>query len=78
MRFTTPFSALFVLVSVVAAATPSLKVTPEALQTASGITKENCYGAPIPPWKPNSYPGWYYGPPQFAPTGLACLVDGVR
>ncbi|KAJ7883447.1 hypothetical protein B0H14DRAFT_3432899 [Mycena olivaceomarginata] len=77
MRFTTPFSALFVLVSVVAAATPSLKVTPEALQIASGITKDNCYGAPIPPWLPGSYPGWYYGPQQFAPTGLACLVDGL-
>ncbi|KAJ7705464.1 hypothetical protein B0H17DRAFT_831034, partial [Mycena rosella] len=34
-----------------------------ARQTAVNINKNNCYGAPIPPWKPGCSPGWYYGNP---------------
>ncbi|KAJ7054136.1 hypothetical protein C8F01DRAFT_1324405 [Mycena amicta] len=44
---------------------------------AYSINEGNCYGAPIPPWEPACYPGWYYGRCQFAPAGLLCLVDGL-
>ncbi|KAJ7100686.1 hypothetical protein B0H15DRAFT_927357 [Mycena belliarum] len=48
-----------------------------ARQTALNIRPDNHYGAPIPPWQPNSVPGWYFGRPQYAPSGLVCLVGGV-
>ncbi|KAK0463452.1 uncharacterized protein EV420DRAFT_1089383 [Desarmillaria tabescens] len=40
------------------------------------INKDNCYGAPVAPWKPGCSPGWYYG--DHPPSGsLPCLKDGL-
>ncbi|KAF8140732.1 hypothetical protein K438DRAFT_1995720 [Mycena galopus ATCC 62051] len=75
MRFTSLFSALCLVASGVSAAAPHF--SPEVIETAVGITKGDCYGAPIAPWLPDTYPGWYYGDPSKAPLGLACLVEGV-
>ncbi|KAJ6551322.1 hypothetical protein B0H19DRAFT_995847 [Mycena capillaripes] len=76
MRFITLLSAVYIFTSG-ASAIASANVSLEVVRTASGITAGNCYGAPIPPWQQGCYPGWYYGNSQNAPTGLACLVDGV-
>ncbi|KAJ7267341.1 hypothetical protein C8J57DRAFT_1717730 [Mycena rebaudengoi] len=40
------------------------------------LTPDNFYGAPIPPWKPDHHPGWYYGngPP---PPGISCILTGL-
>ncbi|KAK0211351.1 hypothetical protein DFS33DRAFT_373385 [Desarmillaria ectypa] len=44
------------------------------------INKDNCYGAPVAPWKQGCSPGWYYGdhsPSSSLPwlkDGLVCLI----
>lgn len=40
------------------------------------INEDNCYGAPVAPWKEGCSPGWYYGdyPPS---SSLTCLKDNV-
>ncbi|KAJ6611219.1 hypothetical protein B0H10DRAFT_1919017 [Mycena sp. CBHHK59/15] len=77
MRLCTLITASSLLVSSVSAAVSATSAQTQALTLARGITKDNCYGAPIPPWEEGCHPGWYYGPPDLAPAGLACLVDGV-
>ncbi|KAJ3562716.1 hypothetical protein NP233_g9399 [Leucocoprinus birnbaumii] len=37
------------------------------------MSNTNHYGAPIPPWKPGSKPGWYYGPHPGNHPSLPCL-----
>ncbi|KAF7377587.1 hypothetical protein MSAN_00181400 [Mycena sanguinolenta] len=75
MRFTLLFSAICFLASGVFAAVPNI---PEDLKAVSSLTQQNCYGAPIPPWLPGAYPGWYYGQPDCAPSGLTCIVGVVE
>lgn len=41
------------------------------------LTSKNHYGSPIPPWKPGSKPGWYYGPHPGKYPGIPCL-NSVR
>ncbi|KAJ7220607.1 hypothetical protein GGX14DRAFT_353991 [Mycena pura] len=53
-------------------------VSRAAFRQASSITPDDGYGAPIPPWEKGCRPGWYYGNPENAPSGLSSLVDGVR
>lgn len=77
MRFSTLIPAFCLLASRVAAVATADAALLAAHQTAQGISAGNCYGAPIYPWLPGCYPGWYYGEPQYAPSGLACLVKGV-
>lgn len=77
MRFITILSALSVFasgVSAVAAPNTSLTMKSALLNINAG----NCWGAPTPPWENGCHPGWYYGRQEYAPTGLLCLVDGVR
>ncbi|KAJ6598406.1 hypothetical protein DFH09DRAFT_1071419 [Mycena vulgaris] len=77
MRLTTLLPALSILASGVSAvATPDAAIS-AARQTALSISPNNCYGAPVAPWNTGCYPGWYYGRPQYAPSGLACLVDNA-
>lgn len=46
------------------------------------LTKDNHYGAPIPPWETGCKPGWYYGnqPDLVKVIGLTLvwLKDSVR
>ncbi|KAF7342626.1 Fruit-body specific protein a [Mycena sanguinolenta] len=73
MRFTTVFSALVVTATSVAA---TATYSSASVALAGGFTKNNCYGAPIPPWKSGHHPGWYYGSSS-APKGISSL-DSVR
>ncbi|ESK82577.1 fruit-body specific protein a [Moniliophthora roreri MCA 2997] len=42
------------------------------------LTKNNHYGAPIPPWKEGCYPGWYYGNNHGKTGGyIPWLKDGL-
>ncbi|KAJ6565904.1 hypothetical protein DFH09DRAFT_1081550 [Mycena vulgaris] len=59
MHFSTVFSALAVVV--VSGAMATVSYTPDSISSASGLTAQNCYGTPIPPWKSGHYPGWHYG-----------------
>jgi hypothetical protein len=73
MRFSILFSALSVFSYGASAAT----LFPAAsISDALTLTPDNFYGAPIPPWKPDHHPGWYYGngPP---PPGISCILTGV-
>ena len=73
----------FSIALTLAAAASTAVATPVELELAAraglgGMTFQNNYGAPIPPWKSGSKPGWYYGnSPQLHP-GLPCLNPGVR
>ncbi|KAF7342624.1 hypothetical protein MSAN_02019200 [Mycena sanguinolenta] len=69
MRFTTVFSALVVTATSVAA---TATYSSASVALAGGFTKNNCYGAPIPPWKSGHHPGWYYGSGS-APKGISSL-----
>ncbi|KAK7052227.1 hypothetical protein R3P38DRAFT_2859202 [Favolaschia claudopus] len=72
MRFSTIFTAFTALVSGASAANFST----ETVVSAAGLTAQNFYGAPIPPWKVGHYPGWYYGHGT-PPVGLPCLLGGL-
>jgi hypothetical protein len=73
MRFAVLFSALSVFSYGASAATlfPAASIT-----SALGLTPENYYGSPIPPWKPNHHPGWYFGNGPL-PQGISCILKGV-
>ncbi|KAJ7272490.1 hypothetical protein C8J57DRAFT_1507334 [Mycena rebaudengoi] len=47
-----------------------------AISSAAGLTPQNHYGAPTPPWKPSHHPGWYYGHGT-PPKGINCVLQGV-
>ncbi|KAK7016942.1 fruit-body specific protein a [Favolaschia claudopus] len=76
MHFNILLSALYLFTVGVSAAAPS--AGSKASQSVGSLNAGNNYGAPIPPWQPGAQPGWYYGNPQKAPSGLICLVDNVR
>ncbi|KAJ6543127.1 hypothetical protein B0H19DRAFT_1172864 [Mycena capillaripes] len=40
---------------------PAANFSADSITTATSLTPQNFYGAPIPPWKVNHHPGWYYG-----------------
>ncbi|KAJ7489323.1 hypothetical protein FB451DRAFT_1522918 [Mycena latifolia] len=71
MRLTTLIPALCIFAPRVFALDAAFAA---ARQTALSFTSENCYNAPIPPWKPDCRPGWYFGRPQNTPLGLTCLL----
>ena len=73
MRFSTVFSVLAVVVS---GAMATATYTPDTVSSASGLTAQNYYGAPILPWKTGHYPGWYYGQGN-PPAGIAHVLNGV-
>ncbi|KAK7052226.1 fruit-body specific protein a [Favolaschia claudopus] len=75
MHFNILFSALYLFTVGVSAAAPS--AGSKASQSVGSLNAGNNYGAPIPPWQPGAQPGWYYGNPQKAPSGLICLVDNL-
>ena len=72
MHFSPVVSALAVVVS---GAMATVSYTPDAISSASGLTAQNCYGAPIPTWKAGHYPGWYFG--QSTPlAGISDVLNG--
>ncbi|KAJ6611218.1 hypothetical protein B0H10DRAFT_375149 [Mycena sp. CBHHK59/15] len=73
MRFSTVFAALSVVASGASAAT---SFSSAAISSALTLTKENHYGAAIPPWEVNHHPGWYFGNGA-PPSGIACILDGL-
>ncbi|KAJ7489324.1 hypothetical protein FB451DRAFT_1362239 [Mycena latifolia] len=72
MRFTTLFSTL----AVVATGASATSFSSASITSAIGLTAQNHYGAPIPPWKVGHYPGWYYGKGT-SPKGIACILEGL-
>jgi hypothetical protein len=75
MRFNTVISA-FAIVATGATGASAGSYSANSITTAIALTKQNYYGAPTPPWKPNHHPGWYYGkgtPPQ----GVYCVLEEV-
>ncbi|KAF7369117.1 hypothetical protein MVEN_00238900 [Mycena venus] len=77
MRFSTVFSALAVVATGATGVSAVTSFSANSITTALGLTAQNYYGAPTPPWKPNHKPGWYYGkgtPPQ----GVFCVLEEVR
>ncbi|KAF8148335.1 hypothetical protein K438DRAFT_1733912 [Mycena galopus ATCC 62051] len=72
MRSTTLLATLVVAATSAVATVGSFSSASVAL--AGGLTPQNCYGAPIPPWKTGHHPGWYYGSGR-APHGVRCILD---
>ncbi|KAJ7924563.1 hypothetical protein B0H13DRAFT_2229946 [Mycena leptocephala] len=69
MRFNTVISA-FAIVATGATGASAGSYSANSITTAIALTKQNYYGAPTPPWKPNHHPGWYYG--KGTPPKLFC------
>jgi hypothetical protein len=75
MRFSTVFSAL-VVVATGATGVTAANFSSDSISTATALTSQNYYGAPIPPWNAGHHPGWYYGK-GIAPIGVFCVLDSV-
>ncbi|KAF8148329.1 hypothetical protein K438DRAFT_1625614 [Mycena galopus ATCC 62051] len=74
MRFNALFATLVVAATGTVATVGNFSSASVAL--AGGFTAQNCYGAPIPPWKTGHYPGWYHGSGS-APEGISCILDSL-
>ncbi|KAJ7272491.1 hypothetical protein C8J57DRAFT_1064658 [Mycena rebaudengoi] len=70
------FSAAFSIAVLASGASAASLFDTAAISSAAGLTPQNHYGAPTPPWKPSHHPGWYYGHGT-PPKGINCVLQGV-
>ncbi|KAJ7267356.1 hypothetical protein C8J57DRAFT_364349 [Mycena rebaudengoi] len=70
------FSALSAIAVLASSASAASLFDAASVSNAAGLSSQNHYGAPTPPWKPNHSPGWYYGHGT-PPKGVKCVLNGI-